>query len=260
MIVFTCVAQAKRPIVPSTQSLPSARSLPLLQDENGELFQSSTFQEEDLLKLKKDREARQVAAKALETAQRDSIESQSRIKKLEERLRQAEQSLASTLSKQSAGTLLQSAMESVIQSQQATINRLKNEVLAANQEAAAKQQKLEQKEKDDADADSRFVSRRERRARELKELWSIHFPRLDFHQQPLRWAAEQEFRGRLEIERALKEMVEADDPVALSRSKMRTTGEHHSRFTIPKNVECRLFYSAKDGRITIRRLCKKKDC
>jgi hypothetical protein len=46
----------------------------------------------------------------------------------------------------------------------------------------------------------------------------------------------------------------------LSRSRMHATHEHHSRFTIPNGVECRLFYAVKGGRIQIKRMCLKKDC
>jgi hypothetical protein len=58
----------------------------------------------------------------------------------------------------------------------------------------------------------------------------------------------------------LAPVAEGPDPVKLSRSRMHATGEHHSRFTIPDRVECRLFYAVKDGRIDVRRMCKKKDC
>lgn len=83
---------------------------------------------------------------------------------------------------------------------------------------------------------------------------------MEFSQQALRWSAEQDFRGRIEIERALKEMHEAADPVKLSRSRMHATGEHHSRFTLADGVECRLFYVVRNGNVEIRRMCKKKDC
>jgi hypothetical protein len=91
-------------------------------------------------------------------------------------------------------------------------------------------------------------------------IWSIHYPRIDFSQQSLRWSAEQDFGGRVEIERAMRELSEADDPVTLSRSRMHATREHHSRFTIPTGVECRVFYVVHNGRIEIRRMCMKKDC
>jgi hypothetical protein len=58
--------------------------------------------------------------------------------------------------------------------------------------------------------------------------------------------------------RALKALADAPDPVRLSRSRMHT-GEHHSGFTIPDGVECRLFYSVAGGRIEISRMCQHKD-
>jgi hypothetical protein len=97
-------------------------------------------------------------------------------------------------------------------------------------------------------------------AKKLKASWAVHFPKIDFQQQPLHWCVEQDFRARLEIERALKTLADAPDPVRLSRSRMRNTGEHHSEFTIPHGVECRLFYSVKGRRIEISRMCQRKDC
>lgn len=94
----------------------------------------------------------------------------------------------------------------------------------------------------------------------LKALWAVHFPKIDFQPQPLRWYSEQQFNARVEIERALRILADAHDPVRLSRSRMHDTGEHHSRFTIPDGIECRLFYRVKDGRIEVSRMCQRKDC
>jgi hypothetical protein len=147
-----------------------------------------------------------------------------------------------------------------VQGQQRTISQLQEELRKALDGASTAKAKLVSQERETLEAEARYVSRLERRSKELRELWEIHYPRIDFSQQPVRWSAEQDFKGRIEIERALKELAEADDPVTLSRSRMHATHEHHSRFTIPNGVECRLFYMVKGGRIQIKRICLKKDC
>jgi hypothetical protein len=100
-----------------------------------------------------------------------------------------------------------------------TISQLQDELRKALDGASTAKAKLVRQERETLEAEARYVSRLERRSKELRELWEIHYPRIDFSQQPVRWSAEQDFKGRIEIERALKELAEADDPVTLSRSK-----------------------------------------
>ena len=167
--------------------------------------------------------------------------------------------MASALTNQHDGQQLNTALQSLIAKQQEMIRALKCDLENTRKTDDRLKTELEKRNKDASEAEMRFVSRLERRTKELHSLWAIHFPKIDFNSQPLKWCAEQDFNGRLEIERALKELADAPDPVKLSRSRMHDTHEHHSRFTIPKGVECRLFYTAGEGRINIRRMCKKKD-
>lgn len=260
MIVFTCVGHAGCSLIPATASLPSAKKYLLLTDGTNQVASSPEVEEEDFVVMERERHGRNLAASALDRAQSGSREATGRIETLQSRLRRAEELLASATANRSDNSTLQGALESVVQGQQRTISQLQDELRKALDGASTAKAKLVNQERETLEAEARYVSRLERRSKELRELWEIHYPRIDFSQQPVRWSAEQDFKGRIEIERALKELAEADDPVTLSRSRMHATHEHHSRFTIPNGVECRIFYAVKGGRIQIKRMCLKKDC
>ena len=165
----------------------------------------------------------------------------SRVSDIEKRLRRAQESLATITAKRSEDAAFQESLKAMVEHQCKLQAKLTEELAEARADAAVSKERLNQKEQERAEAEARYVSRLERRVTELTALWGIRFATVDFRQQPSRWAAEQDFGGRLEIERALKELVDAPDPVKLSRSRMHVTHEHHSRFTIPKGVECRMF-------------------
>ncbi len=260
MIVWTCVLHAGQSLVPSTASLPSARVHRLLSDSKNGVTEVPSSEELDFSALQLERQTQICTSTELSQAQKSADQALHRVQSLEERLRRAEASLASALASQHNEQQLNSALQSLINKQQSAIRELNVELENARKSDDQLKAHLEKRKRDFTEAEMRFVSRRERRAKELQSLWAIHFPKIDFHQQPLRWCAEQDFSGRLEVERALKELADAPDPVKLSRSRMHDSHEHHSRFTIPKGVECRLFYTVSNGRISIRRMCKKKDC
>jgi len=200
-----------------------------------------------------------LALKLRESAQKESEVADARTRKIEERLRRAQESLATATAQRSEDVTLQESLKAMVENQLRVRAQLAKDLDVARSNAVSATERLNRKEQESAAAEARYISRLERRTSELKSLWAIHFAKVDFRQQPLRWTAEQDFVGRLEIERAIKELVDAPDPVKLSRSRMHTTHEHHSRFTIPKGVECRLFFVVSQGRIDVRRICKKKD-
>jgi hypothetical protein len=260
MIVWTCVMHAQKPLVPPTHLLPSAQKHRLLTD-GAELPPNIPDNErQDYEALKRERSQKEVASRNLEIAQRSLDESDKRIRTLEQRLQRTEELLATSSSRQNTGSQLNNSLESQIRGQQESIVGLKKELELASRATNEFNVQLAKEKKNAADSEARFVNRLERRTKQLKALWGVHYPKIDFHQQPLYWSAEQDFAGWLEIERALKELADAPDPVKLSRSRMHTTHEHHSRFTIPNGVECRMFYTVKNGRIELHRICKKKDC
>ena len=154
---------------------------------------------------------------------------------------------------------LQLSLQSQLEIERNAKKKLTKELEIAQRDAGASREKVIEAQCEAERIEALHVSRRERRSNELKELWAIHFPNIDFRQQPLRWAAEQDFVSRLEIERALKELSQADDPVTLSRSRMHVSKDHHSGFTIPNGVACRLYFAVHSGRIEVRNMCKKKD-
>lgn len=275
MIVWTCVGSAARPLVPITESLPSGRRLkmrlssgaplrsgqahPLLTNGSETNFDTPTDEAEDFQALEQELATKALAAASLSGAQRSVDSSDDHIRTLKERERRHEGQIASLISKAAADSSLQESLKLLLKAEVQARASVSDDLQRALLENAALKDKLKNKETESALAESAYVKRLERRTNELKALWRVHFPRFDFRQQPLRWATEQDFAGRIEIERALKELADAPDPVKLSRSKMHATQEHHSRFTIPKGVECRLFFVVEKGRVDVRRLCKKKD-
>jgi len=110
-------------------------------------------------------------------------------------------------------------------------------------------------------AEVRAGKEAESRRREMVQLWTIHFPKFQFEPNPLRWAARRRFDDRLVIEKVLAELHGAEDPNALSRSKMQGHGgTPHMGFKLPGKVEARVFYQVqKDGKITICRIGTKHD-
>lgn len=259
MIVWTCVMHGSRPLVPPTSLLPSAQRFPLLPNGSNGLVETPAAEKDDFQNLEEERGRNLQAVSEFNAAKRDSAKAEEHVRSLERRLRRAEELLASVTAKSNSDSALQEALKAQIQIQHREISRLSAELKSAEADAASAKECLNRKERAHAEADGRFVSRLERRSREIEALWGVHFPKFSFHPQPLRWAAGLDFPARIEIERALKELADAPDPAKLNRSKMHT-GDLHSRFVIPKGVECRMFYRTKGGRVEVSRMCKKKDC
>lgn len=87
----------------------------------------------------------------------------------------------------------------------------------------------------------------------LTDLWAIHFPKISFGHQPVRWILRKHHNEQLSIEKKLMELVQSDDPAALSLGKMNASGEHHLAFRL-EQVECRMYYRVKGQTITITEL------
>ena len=239
--------------------LPSSQQYKLLGNGDGSVDTTPRPEKQDFEQLSLERTSRDQASNALAAVENANAVAEERIANLSKKLRRAEEALASYAARQSTDAGLQSSLRTLAEEQRNAIGYLKTELDAAKRTLQQTAAKLELQANQTAEAEARYINRIERRGKELKELWSVHFPRMEFSPQALRWSAEQDFRGRIEIERALKEMHEAGDPVKLSRSRYHT-GEHHSRFTLADGVECRLFYVVRNGTIEVRRMCKKKDC
>lgn len=260
MVVFVCVLKANRQLSPRTLSLPSSHGRKLLGTGKDEIVTATQEEVAAYQDLVSSQDLSQFTANLFERA-KDEAESEKRKREAAERkLADAEQSLRGMIHRVAADNNLQNSLETQI----CSLRRRVEELTVACEESA---REIERTEAALAQAQSRaenahrvYESRLTKRKSELEMLWSIHFPTVKFAPQAIRWAAEQDFGGRLEIERALKELADADDPVQLSRSKMHTTGEHHSGFTIPHGVPCRIFYTASGKNIRISRMCKRKDC
>jgi hypothetical protein len=144
------------------------------------------------------------------------------------------------------------------------VARLKAERKAAEELAYAELSRAEQYKREIALLTSErdrlereAAQQRERRtsfedgeAKRLLDFWAIHFPRIIFERQPVRWVVRKRHKERLSLERKLIELSQSDDPAALSLGKMRTPGEHHLRFKLDQ-VECRMYYRVKGTNIQI---------
>ena len=261
MIVFTCVVHLKFNLVPKTETLPSARRYPALTNgKSGQIAQVPKVEEEDFIALTKEHQEQASARAVLQTALAEAKSAEERRRVIETALERTQEKLREVQARHSVDASTQAAQDLLIQQQRRRLEELQENLERAQQEKQLSDRYLGKLEQEASMYQGRYIGRVGRREKEIQSLWAIHYPRVDFRPQPLRWTAEQDFHARLEIERALRELADADDPVALSRSKMHATHEHHSRFTIPKGVECRMFYVVNSGRIEIRKLCKKKDC
>lgn len=259
MIVFTCVVAAGHRLTPTTAALPSAKRSLLLGGLSTEPHSAPPDARQDDLALQDGRRTLEVLAGAARVAQKSLDGSTSSVSKLVSRLSKAEVRLAAAVGKNYEDQALRASLERQMEVERREIARLAGELDRARSNAEMNKKDLADREFQLGRAKQKHNSHLERRSKELKALWSIHFRNMDFQPQPLRWAADQDFAAWLEIERALKEMSDSSDPAALSRSKMHVTGEHHSSFTIPNGVPCRIFYIVSAGRIEVRRMCKKKD-
>jgi hypothetical protein len=259
MIVATCVWRAQGPTAPPTRELPSARVYKLLGDGSSSTLNVPRNETEDFESLEWDREKALQAQKALEHVERQAGQANSAASLQENLLKRAEDRLAEITSRSYTDQALQASLKQQFQDERKRRETLVTDLAKAKLEAEGIRERLADAKREQERLEALHVSRRERRSKELKQLWAIHFPKVDFQPQPLRWAAEQDWESRLEIERALAELARADDPVTLSRSKIHTTHEHHSGFMIAGGVPCRLFYKVVEGRIDVRKMCKKKD-
>jgi hypothetical protein len=122
---------------------------------------------------------------------------------------------------------------------QAEIKRLKAEKTILERQALAAKAKL--------------TSFEDGESSRLLEFWALHFPKMTFNRQPATWVVHKPYRDRLSLEKKLMELHNSDDPVALSRGKLRKTGEHHLKFRLGE-VECRMNYRVEGTRTKITQL------
>ncbi len=261
MLVSTCVGHATEALVPPTNTLPSAQAYNLLSDGQSRVDTVFTPQSEKtdffaLEEITREREAAEDSASSSTSLREKALLN---VDSLERSLKSTQEIIASFTITQTAESGVRSSLEKMVYDQQQKLRRLENELTTAK-EAYTQALSREAAEKKKAlAAAAKQEERIERRCKELKALWQIRYSRIVFDSSPLRWAAKQDFQDRIEIERALAELHDAKDPVALSRNRMHATHEHHSGFTLKNGTPCRIFYSVRDGCINISRMCKKKD-
>jgi uncharacterized protein (DUF697 family) len=97
--------------------------------------------------------------------------------------------------------------------------------------------------------------------RQLECSWKVHFPKLRFETQPIRWTASRvQHREQLHVEIQLRQLNDIQDPGTLiqNRGKMVKSGEHHLRFVCGE-VESRLFYRVGEGKRIVTCICHKHE-
>ena len=96
------------------------------------------------------------------------------------------------------------------------------------------------------------------RVQEIQNLWELHFRRLCFSEQALRWVAQLPLAQRLVIERYLLELNELNHPVLLADGEMNVDGKKNAPYLLiqlAKGKRIRLVYSPKlDGKTEITRI------
>lgn len=264
MVVWACVTHMERPVVAATSMLPSnsrgfllleakvsethvtETELSNLQHSKDQLFKDATV---EVIALQRKCDSKETAFAAIE---RKVSNLQAKLEKAEARLREAETRALVDEATERSNAFLREALAKEMAETSRTLAREK--ICLAEAQA-----KLDQELNWLKEASARLEEKTESRKRQIEQLWAIHFKAMTFGSQPLRWSAQKTFLERLEIERALVELKEAPDPVALSRSKMRVSGEHHSAFTLAQGVPCRIFYRVNYGGIHIERIAKKSE-
>src|ERR1035438_3012079 len=128
MIVWTCVMHAQEPLVPATSVLPSAQLRRLLMSGTGASADVPATERQDFEALEQERTQKGLACHTVETTQKAANDAERRMRALEDRLRRAEASLASSTTRQNADSQLNSALESLIRVQQKSIVELRDDL------------------------------------------------------------------------------------------------------------------------------------
>jgi hypothetical protein len=258
MIVWSCATRYSGAFYTPTDLLPSSQSLRLFTTGNGQVSGGSDPAQSDK-ELSLRAVERQSAESTSQRAENDLRRTQSelertasQLERAEARLKQERLNTAATTTELNRRAAIQNRLEEDIRRLSAERQELIANVETAESKTRSAQDQLRHAtEKYDASVESR--------RREIERLWVVHFPRFIFAPKVLRWTAEKTFSERLEVERALIELREAQDPVALSRGKMNSTGEHHAGFKLSPNVPARIFFRVHDGKVEINRILKKNE-
>ena len=238
MIVWACVTHCDRPLYASNELLPSMRpSYFLTEGETGNHSLGEAA-------VKSDHE---LAARASEMQlANDTLHSQRKEQeRLKKKLSKAEAELA--------------AMKLRTADVATEISRVTREAESWSDKVRAAETKAQVLEAQLRAAEQKYESRVQSRRQEIERLWAVHFPRFIFCSRPLRWVAERTFNERLEVERALVELRDAEDPVSLSRGKMNGTDQHHSAFNLGQKLPARIFFRVKPGQLEITQILKKNE-
>lgn len=131
--------------------------------------------------------------------------------------------------------------------------------LLSQKKAGAAEQKTAGLERRLQAADTKCESHIQGRSKEIERLWAVHFPRFQFSSVAWRWVAERTLRERLEVERALIELRNAEDPASLSRGKISGTDQHHSGFKLSRKVPARIYFWVIEGKVEITQILKENE-
>jgi hypothetical protein len=242
MIVWACVTHMDRALYTPTNQLPSMRPSYLLGERKvigAVVCAVSADSDHELSARAAEREGAQschsVAHSELRSDRKEFEQLESRLEKTEAELRAARIRTADTSSglerKASTITLLETEISRLASESRALSNKVKD----AEAKAEVAHARL-------CAAEQKYEAKVESRRAEIEKLWKVHFPTFSFASKPLRWVAEKTFNERLEVERALVELRDAANPIAMSRGKMAGTDQHHCAFKLSPKVPARIFY------------------
>ena len=259
MVVFACVSQSRWTLVPATSRLPSFQTNLLL--GNGEA-PSQTFSGVRLATFTTlciERQSSIDSSKVYTEVQKQLDELKQKYERARAQVDRQQQLLDKTNADLLTDKSLQASMTSMLNSAEISLASALKSSAALGNEIERLTTLAAKLKRDATEAQTRHLNQLEKSKTAIRELWQIHFPRMQFDSQPLRWAAEQDLPAFLEMERALAVLANADDPVEVSTGKMYGSGHDHMRFTIPVNLACRVFYTTKGRSVVVKWMGLKKD-
>lgn len=260
MVVWTCVTHLNGALYAQTQSLPSFSERLLLPGAEDSASTSPAVRAGESDQELSRRGAEKVAALNSHAAAADELGvAQKDLARAENRLRAIEAQLVTERVRTAETAAALEQKTSAISRLECEVSRLAAEATEFTENARLAALKTAELEKLLQVAKEKFESHVQSRRQEIERLWAVHFPRFKFSSAALRWVAEKVFGDRLEVERALIELRDADDPVSLSRGKMHGTDQHHSAFKLSPNVPARIYFRVSGRMLEITQILKKNE-
>ncbi len=210
-------------------------------------YSKSQSKVEDIRRKKERKE------KQLEKLKRKETENDPEVKRLKEELKLYEDEIKKAIDdKREYEILLEDVEENKDELHVAYLDEKE-----INEEKNKKIKELENEVEDLKDKKERKIKSEKKK---ILRSWNVHFDKMEFKSQPLRWTADKHFNERLDIEQTLKELHEMDDPNNMSKSKLTELPDNpsHCKFSLG-NRPARIAYKVKNNKIYIKLMYLRKN-